>query len=69
MEVFKNASIKYPETKEFIQEVCEKKHITAEEVIHFVGFCLDDGCLCLLSVALFWVGEDGLIFHALVAFF
>lgn len=69
MEVFENASIKYPETKEFIQEVCEKRHITAEEVIYFVGFCLGDGCLCLLSVVLFWLGKDGFLFHVLVAFF
>ena len=41
-EILENIFIKYPETKEFSQdnmkEVCEREHITVEEVIYIFVF-------------------------------
>ena len=42
LKVFENVSVKYPETKKFVQDnmkgVCEREHTTVEEVIYFVVF-------------------------------
>ena len=40
--VLNNVATKYPQTKDYIEqnmkEVCEREHITVEEVIYFIVF-------------------------------
>ena len=58
MEISKNVSINYPETKEVIvnniNEVCKREHITVEEVVYFEFFFSVPGVCLFLR---FWVGR------------
>ena len=50
LKVFENVSINYSVKKKCIEnkikEVCEREHITVEEVIRFVVFCLRPKFAC-----------------------